>query len=460
MGAKCGACQNVFTDPDMSVHNYDRRDSNLEDHWMECACGAIDETTREPHNGTATCINAAFCTVCDFYYGDNDPDNHDDSNKCYMPNYDGTHTLYCSCGEEIETVDCSVGENGRPATCIQRAACGTCNAAFGDFDENAHVPSNVISYDSTYHWYECTLCHEHLNEAEHTGEYQSENGYHWKMCECGTVFAEGQCGGGEADCGNPAVCSECGNTYGDISAGGHRPDGIWVSDGTSHWQICSVDGCGEKVYLEACYGGYATCTEFAVCAICENEYGDYADHVYDGDCDGVCNYCEDERTVTASHKYQNTCDATCDVCREGRTITHTYKNDCDNTCDICFAQRTVGSHTGGTASCSKPAVCSSCGAPYGELTAHTYGTSYVFNAVKHWNECECGAKANEAFHTFTEVNGTKTCTCGHTVTVMLPVAEEKDNNQIAISITLGAVVAVVGVGAIVTAFIIKRKKSA
>jgi hypothetical protein len=427
---------------------------------MECACGAIDETTREPHNGTATCINAAFCTVCDFYYGDNDPDNHDDSNKCYMPNYDGTHTLYCSCGEEIETVDCSVGENGRAATCIQRAACGTCNAAFGDFDENAHDPSTELSSDNDYHWYECTLCHEHLNEAEHTGEYQSENGYHWKMCECGEVFAEGQCGGGEPDCGNPAVCSECGNTYGDISAGGHRPDGIWVSDGTSHWQICSVDGCGEKVYLEACYGGYATCTEFAVCAICENEYGDYADHVYDGDCDGVCNYCEDERTVTASHKYQNTCDATCDVCREGRTITHTYKNDCDNTCDICFAQRTVGSHTGGTASCSKPAVCSSCGAPYGELTAHTYGTSYVFNAVKHWNECECGAKANEAFHTFTEANGTKTCTCGHTVTVMLPVAEEKDNNQIAISITLGAVVGFVGVGAIVTAFIIKRKKSA
>jgi hypothetical protein len=43
---------------------------------------------------------------------------------------------------------------------------------------------------------------------------------------------------------------------------------------------------------------------------------------------------------------------------------------------------------------------------------------------------------------------------------MIPVAEEKDNNQIAISITLGAVVGFVGVGAIVTAFIIKRKKSA
>ena len=50
--------------------------------------------------------------------------------------------------------------------------------------------------------------------------------------------------------------------------------GEWVSNGDgTHSRQCTVDGCG-KTETENCTGGTATCTEKAVCEVCEKAYGE------------------------------------------------------------------------------------------------------------------------------------------------------------------------------------------
>ena len=67
-------------------------------------------------------------------------------------------------------------------------------------------------------------------------------------------------------------------------------------------------------------------------------------------------------------------------------------------------------HSGGTATCTEKAVCSVCNAAYGNTAAHNHGTEWQKNADEHWNECECGDKANKAAHADTDNNG-KCDTC-------------------------------------------------
>ncbi len=85
----------------------------------------------------------------------------------------------------------------------------------------------------------------------------------------------------------------------------------------------------------------------------------------------ACGKCE--------HTYDNACDVTCNECGEERTITHTPKDDdgdCTTaiTCSVCGTVTTPAkeSHTGGTATCSEKAVCTVCGAEYGDLLDHAY----------------------------------------------------------------------------------------
>lgn len=64
-------------------------------------------------------------------------------------------------------------------------------------------------------------------------------------------------------------------------------------------------------------------------------------------------------------------------------------------------------HTGGTATCLKKAVCELCGDEYGELADHVYG-DWQHDDEKHWKECitvGCTAKNEEGDH----VGGTATC---------------------------------------------------
>ena len=250
------------------------------------------------------------------------------------------------------------------------------------------------------------------------------------------------------------------NCDSEINYSAHESD-TWISENDHHRKIC--DTCEQEFAQGECYGGYATCTEKAVCHECGNDYGELLPHDYDGDCDKECNNCDEgSRTNTSAHSYQNTCDKTCDICREARSVTHTFANDCDDTCDICFTKRSVSGHKGGTVSCEKPAVCSSCGAEYGSKGDHVFSAGWTYNAIVHWHECSCGAKSEEADHTFGEVvDGKKSCSCGYTVAVNSPVANSEESKKydalVTTSIVLGGVSAVSSIGIILWVVFSKKR---
>lgn len=75
---------------------------------------------------------------------------------------------------------------------------------------------------------------------------------------------------------------ECGATWvGNIvKAPGHTLDGEAKSNGNgTHSISCSV--CGYKNDTEKCYGGQATCKDYAICEVCKTAYGEKGTHVYD-----------------------------------------------------------------------------------------------------------------------------------------------------------------------------------
>ena len=64
----------------------------------------------------------------------------------------------------------------------------------------------------------------------------------------------------------------------------------------------------------------------------------------------------------------------------------------------CGYEKSRDSHSGGTATCAQPAVCEVCEKTYGNALDHNHGTAWESDANEHYNECECGDKANKSAH--------------------------------------------------------------
>ena len=71
-------------------------------------------------------------------------------------------------------------------------------------------------------------------------------------------------------------------------------------------------------------------------------------------------------------------------------------------------------HTGGTATCTKKAVCKFCGEEYGEYASHNYGDKYESDGTYHWKKCQnegCDATTEKEAHTGGEATTTKRAVC-------------------------------------------------
>lgn len=71
-------------------------------------------------------------------------------------------------------------------------------------------------------------------------------------------------------------------------------------------------------------------------------------------------------------------------------------------------------HTGGTATCTKKAVCKFCGAEYGEYASHNYGDKYESDGTYHWKKCQnigCDATTEKEEHKGGEATTTKRAVC-------------------------------------------------
>lgn len=94
---------------------------------------------------------------------------------------------------------------------------------------------------------------------------------------------------------------------------------------------------------------------------------------------------------------------------------HWYK------CIGCDEKLDLAIHSGGTATCTKKAVCTVCGTSYGELASHDYALSWSQgDANGHWHKCKnCSAHDTQVKHTpgsaATETTA-QTCTeCGYVI---------------------------------------------
>lgn len=71
-------------------------------------------------------------------------------------------------------------------------------------------------------------------------------------------------------------------------------------------------------------------------------------------------------------------------------------------------------HTGGTATCTKKAVCEFCGEEYGEYASHNYGGKYGSDGTYHWKKCQnegCDATTEKEAHKGGEATTTKRAVC-------------------------------------------------
>lgn len=315
------------------------------------SCGTVVTQAKVKHvGGTAVCGEQMKCSVCGKAYGK--PLEHtpvEDDGDCT------TEVSCMHCG--LVMIPANATHTGGTATCGERAQCAICGKEYGDLLE--HTPA-ADDGDCTTEIC-CLVCGEVMTLAKeaHTG--------------------------GTATCTQKATCAVCGKVYGDFAP--HTPA---EDDGDCTTAIlCTV--CGQiAVDADASHkGGTATCTQKAKCAICGEEYGDFADHAPasdDGDCttEVSCTVCglvvipanksHTGGTATCTEK------AKCAVCGKeyGDVAAHVPAPD-DGDCTTALLCRGCGkvladaraSHTGGTATCNQQARCAVCGKAYGTIAGHT-----------------------------------------------------------------------------------------
>ncbi len=184
------------------------------------------------------------------------------------------------------------------------------------------------------------------NNHTHTwGKWTSnKDGTHSHTCACG-VTETGNCSGGTATCTEKATCSTCGGEYGSVL--GHdftMPE----HDDNNHWMKCSR--CDAKNDVNHHEWDDGTVTTQPTCTKAgEKTY--------------TCTECGAAKTQTidaTGHKWESewTSDA----------AYHWHK--CLN--DNCDMKDSYAAHSGGTATCTEKAVCSTCKQAYGEVDPNNH----------------------------------------------------------------------------------------
>ena len=115
-------------------------------------------------------------------------------------------------------------------------------------------------------------------------------------------------------------------------------------------------------------------------------------------------------TVNCSHLHTTEHPAEPSTCIQHGHNAYTVCDDCGEVTEGSDAELPLGGHTGGTATCTKKAVCDVCHQEYGDFAAHNYienaETEYLKTAAAcgskavYYKSCSvCGAKSEETFET-------------------------------------------------------------
>lgn len=219
-----------------------------------------------------------------------------------------------------------------------------------------------------------------------------------------TLYAEGH-KGGTATCDQQAICDNCGTKYGSFDPDNHSGKKVWAQTSTTHtqkWDCCddvTVNAtehvwengiCSDCEYKCVHTGGTANCHELAKCEICGNSYGYFIQDAHTGFKAWFCSEsthrrvwscCNASIVAEEEHEWEN---GECNEC--GYDCSHTWT---DSVCDKCGLE--CVDHTGGTATCIKLAVCSTCGAEYGttDTSKHVGKIVWTREAHTHKSSWDC-----------------------------------------------------------------------
>ena len=274
---------------------------------------------------------------------------------------------------------------------------------------------------------------------------------------CGTKMSDHT--GGTATCKEKATCTICGQQYGDLASHTYKIE--WLKDSAGHWHECSV--CGIKKD-EAAHipGAEATETTPQVCTVCNYEIVPAFGHTHSFTRKRAdAKYLRSEATCMERAVYYYSC--SCGVSgtatfEAGEFAAHSFNTEWSSDssahwheCSVCGARNDEATHMpGAEATETTPRICTVCGyvieeatghvvhsytekntdAKYlkspatctakavyyysctcgekgtetfesGEMLAHTWGTKWASNELKHWHECTvCKTKGDEAEHAF------------------------------------------------------------
>ena len=358
------------------------------------------------------------------FKGQGDTHTHDQSSP--WEHNETEHWQVCSCGAVFHKAAHSGGE----ATCTEKAACTTCGNKYGNVLGHDFT---VRQYDNDNHWMKCSRCNATTGFSEHTWD----SGKKTTSATCTKagekIYTCNVCNATKAE---------------SIQATGHSWKFEWTSDATHHWHECANDNCdvtdnSKKDGYAEHSGGTATCTKKAVCSYCGQSYGeiDLANHTgteqwtqtattheKKWSCcdtvsvpsenheweDGVCSECG----YVCLHEDTDK-NHICDIC--GKTISDHKDTDNNHLCDYCGEK--ISNHTGGKATCKDKAVCEICGDSYGSLDPNNHTNLKHIDAkaatvteegnIEYWYCGDCGKY-------FSDAAAAKEITKADTITAKLP----------------------------------------
>jgi len=217
-----------------------------------------------------------------------------------------------------------------------------------------------------------------------------------------------------------------------VSTCAHGGDKTLQHDETHHWYVCGK--CGAELDGAEHSGGTATCTAKAVCSTCQTAYGELGGHTLTKH-DAVDATCTAPGNVEYWH---------CSVCGKNFSdasgaaeidhvtvdaLNHNWGKWTSNgngthtrTCQRDSRHTETENCSGGSATCTNAAICTSCGGSYGKELGHDWGEwENTGNAQQHTRTCQRDQSHTEtAAHTpGTPANCTtpQTCTaCGYEIT--------------------------------------------
>ena len=356
-GAKTGIAAHSYTDAKFDGNG----------HWAVCACGA--ETHHDEHSLTAKHNESQHWQecVCGYKTGETA---HELTSK-----YDtAEHWQECECGYATNKTDHSMESKSSADGHWDACACGY------KTDVAAHAWTD--KFDTQNHWQECSGCGYKTGETAHSLTKNVNETQHQVKCEsCGYKTEWENHTGGTATCTAKAVCSVCGESYGELAA--HVADSTYKYNGEGHWTACAT--CGTPMSnQEAHTGGTADCQHKAVCDVCGQPYGEINASNHTGGIRWV-------QTAETHQAFYLCCGAAA-----GAEANHSWNDE-----SVCTECGYGCAHTGGTATCTALAVCDICGHTYGDLLPHDYRwvidqeATTEATGLKHEECTACGNKRSE-----------------------------------------------------------------